>query len=277
MNKKIMMLGVFNDVYRSINDFLSEDYQVQMCPFDLTSVRGMSKIAKPDLFLLYMGDAEIDSKNLFDYLNQDWGSTPIIVIDMEENYKKYSYLCEGERIAVLFRPVNNYDILKKCKSLLAGKAEIKSNEESSEAEEENIEDLVFRPFESYMVRAEKKKILVVDDAALMLRAINELLKDRYEVSFAKSGKQALESVEMNPPDLILLDYNMPGMDGKETFLKIREMYGDSIPVIFLTGVAEKKKIVDVIKDKPAGYVLKPPDSGQLVGKIEAALAGRFNW
>ena len=120
-------------------------------------------------------------------------------------------------------------------------------------------------------------LLVEDDRALREALADTLLLAGHGFRAVASAEEALAAVAIESFSLVVSDVNMPGMDGKETFSRIRDMVGDSIPVIFLTGVAEKKKIVDVIKDKPAGYVLKPPDSGQLVGKIEAALAGRFNW
>ncbi len=73
-------------------------------------------------------------------------------------------------------------------------------------------------------------------------------------------------------DVILLDYEMPGMDGKETFERIladKEMC--NIPVIFLTGVAVKEHISAVLKLKPAGYLLKPADKEKLIATIESVV------
>lgn len=119
----------------------------------------------------------------------------------------------------------------------------------------------------------KKRILVVDDSALVLRNIKAMLEPKYRVFVATSGEQALKFIPEKKPNLILLDYEMPEMNGKETFEKIKadEMSKD-IPVIFLTGVDDKEHIFAVLQLNPAGYFLKPPTRSKLLDAIEKALS-----
>ena len=66
-------------------------------------------------------------------------------------------------------------------------------------------------------------ILVVDDEEPILSSVRQILEDeRYEVSTAPSGAEALKLIGMDPPDLVLLDIWMPEMDGLETLRRIRE-------------------------------------------------------
>ena len=71
------------------------------------------------------------------------------------------------------------------------------------------------------------------------------------------------------PDLILLDYEMPGMNGKQVLLKIREQeeYAD-IPVVFLTSMDTREIVIELLALQPAGYILKPVDSQMLLERIE---------
>lgn len=79
-------------------------------------------------------------------------------------------------------------------------------------------------------------ILLVDDNLTSLKQAASLLKDHYKVSMVKSGKQALEFLEKFTPNLILLDIEMPEMDGFETIHRIKnDERFKKIPVIFLTG------------------------------------------
>lgn len=118
----------------------------------------------------------------------------------------------------------------------------------------------------------KKMIMVVDDSALMLRTMKTLLGERYDVVLVKSGTRALELLSSQKPDLILLDYEMEGMDGKTTFEKIKEKEElRDIPVVFLTGVSDRQATVSVLKLKPDGYILKPPDEEQLMDTIRQIL------
>ena len=68
---------------------------------------------------------------------------------------------------------------------------------------------------------------------------------------------------------------MPGMDGKETFETILENNDmKHIPVVFLTSVAKRQQIYDVVKSIPAGYILKPPDRNRLLNTIEDVFIGK---
>ena len=80
---------------------------------------------------------------------------------------------------------------------------------------------------------DKQVILVVDDTALKLALVTDLLKSSYKIKVATNGERALAIAAASPPDLILLDVMMPVMDGYETCrrLKADERLRD-IPVIF---------------------------------------------
>lgn len=103
----------------------------------------------------------------------------------------------------------------------------------------------------------KKKILAVDDSTVMLNSIKNWLGDKYQVSMAESGMAAIASLSLNRPDLILLDYEMPVCDGKQTLEMIRsEREFADIPVVFLTGKQDRESIMQVMGLGPAGYLLK---------------------
>lgn len=123
--------------------------------------------------------------------------------------------------------------------------------------------------EQYM---NKKLILVVDDNAMLLRNMKYLLEDKYQVSVAASGPQALNAIRRQKPDLILLDYEMPGMNGSETLEAIRaDAFMKDIPVIFLTAVADSDVVTEVARLHPQGYTLKPPVRAKLFEVIERVL------
>ena len=83
----------------------------------------------------------------------------------------------------------------------------------------------------------KKRILAVDDTAIVLTRIADTLRSDYEVITVNSGVRALRYLEQERPDLILLDIEMPQKNGIETLQEIRMMQDrKDIPVIMLTGV-----------------------------------------
>lgn len=116
--------------------------------------------------------------------------------------------------------------------------------------------------------AYKARILVVDDSPLYIRQITSMLKDRYEIESVTSGEMALLAVETFNPDVILLDYEMPEMDGKQVLMKLKQnMFTAAIPVIFLTAVADKRYIKEVLALRPSGYILKPVNKMELLKRI----------
>lgn len=102
----------------------------------------------------------------------------------------------------------------------------------------------------------RKRILVVDDDMMNLKRTEIVLNKQYEVTLAKSGKEALGLLEKKKIDLVLLDVAMPEMDGIETFKRMKDRY-DNIPVIFLTASGEVDDVVNAIKLGAVNYLKKP--------------------
>lgn len=114
----------------------------------------------------------------------------------------------------------------------------------------------------------RKHILVVDDNAMMLKMLKEHLHDTYDVATAASGKVALKFLERKTTDMILLDYEMPEESGPDVLEKLRASESTKdIPVVFLTGVTDTKKVKEVLSLKPQSYLLKPVDREKLLDTI----------
>lgn len=119
---------------------------------------------------------------------------------------------------------------------------------------------------------EKKRILAVDDAVIILRKISDALEEYYDVITVNSGVRALRYLEKEKPDLILLDIRMMPKDGFETLQEIRAMEDRAdIPVIMLTGVEDKKFVMEGIKLGICDYILKPFFPEDLLERIQRAL------
>ncbi len=114
------------------------------------------------------------------------------------------------------------------------------------------------------------KILVVDDMPQNIDVVTELLqKEGYKVFIATSGEKAIKRAEKILPDLILLDINMPGIDGFET-CKILKANDDikNIPVIFLTALADTQNIIKGFEIGAVDYVTKPFKVEEILTRIK---------
>ncbi len=128
-------------------------------------------------------------------------------------------------------------------------------------------------FEKQEHGAPKKKILLVDDSATIRQMMNELLHEDYDVSMVDSGMAAIRAVTLNRPDLILLDYDMPICNGRQTleFLRSEERSKD-IPVIFLTSRSDSDTVTGVLSLKPAGYMLKSLKHAEIKKRVDEFFA-----
>ena len=113
------------------------------------------------------------------------------------------------------------------------------------------------------------KILMVDDDRELLKMLNQYFTlKNYTVIIAENGIEAMEKISVNP-DIILLDVNMPGMDGIEVCRRIRDMV--SCPIIFLTAKVEEQDRVMGLLSGGDDYVLKPFSLKELDARIIAHL------
>lgn len=121
----------------------------------------------------------------------------------------------------------------------------------------------------YYASQNKKKVLVVDDSGAMLRSVKGWIEPKYQVILANSGAMTIKYLATNRPDLVLLDYEMPVMNGKQVLEIIRsEAEFCTIPVIFLTGKNDKETIQEVLALKPEGYILKSTKPEQIIEMID---------
>jgi len=98
----------------------------------------------------------------------------------------------------------------------------------------------------------RARILIVDDQRLNVQLLSDILKDHYDLVIASDGERAIEICERRPPDLVLLDVQMPGMDGYETCRRLKANAATrEIPVIFVTA---RDSVEDQINGLDAGAV-----------------------
>ena len=126
--------------------------------------------------------------------------------------------------------------------------------------------------EDDILEGSRKRILAVDDTAIVLTRIADTLRNDYEVVTVNSGARALKYLSQEKPDLILLDIQMPTKDGIETLREIRKMEEcKDIPVIMLTGVENKDIVVESAKLGICDYLLKPFSSMELLKRVNRVL------
>ena len=104
----------------------------------------------------------------------------------------------------------------------------------------------------------RKRILIVDDEPLIIEVLAEHFKTNYDIESAVNGTEALAAVLRQRPDLMLLDINMPRMNGVEVLKDVKKI-DESIAVIMVTANEQVSLAADALKSGAFGYVPKPFD------------------
>ena len=122
------------------------------------------------------------------------------------------------------------------------------------------------------VRIEKKRILIVDDDPSYAGMVREWIKDEFQTDIVTAGMQAIKFLLKRQVDIILLDYEMPVVDGPQVLQMLRQEPATAhIPVIFLTGVGTKEAVQRVMSLKPDGYILKSTSRDNLLKFLHGKL------
>lgn len=117
-----------------------------------------------------------------------------------------------------------------------------------------------------------KKILIIDDDIMTLRMLKKCLEDTYEVLLENAGYRFVEHVSDYKVDMILLDIEMPIMNGFDVFDKYLHSKHDNIPVVFLSGVSDPAVVRDAIEKGAAGYLYKSSPKKEMLDRLEKIYA-----
>ncbi len=264
MKLKVMVTGKNRKIASDLCDHLVSDrgYSVIKCASSKEALFSRVPAEMPHLIIICLGDETSDTVSVFDVLKEctAMGGITIIVVANDSDQKLFINNTKLERMFFMSRPVSLFALYEKL------------NEIENKVEE-NIKNGSTLVTEFVNPHAHdlppRRRILVVDDDSQQLLHIKEQLNEFYDVTLVPSGEAALKYLGGHNVDLILLDYLMPEMDGPLVLESIRMMPDRlDIPVVFLTGVTEKDKVVKTLVElKPQGYIVKPSKKSELVAKI----------
>ncbi|MCH5263211.1 MAG: response regulator [Lachnospiraceae bacterium] len=304
MKYKVLLTGK-ND--SAIDDFfmqMSDNFEVLTTSLRYADITRHMTYFKPDIFVYCLYNETRDDltqiANL--KLRMSQGNTPLVVIGLKDDCDEFLQIANTAPDLILHRPVSVATIQEKIISLVKDnrfrKVLDERSEERAAAERESASSsssgskdsgsrrnisIDRKSIDKLMeqlaspdggtgplpdIPGKRKHILVVDDNAMMLKMLKEHLHNDYDVATAASGRVALKFLERKTTDLILLDYEMPEESGPDVLEQLRASeHTKDIPVIFLTGVTDTKKIKEALALKPQSYLLKPVDREKLLDTI----------
>lgn len=254
--KTIVLIGKESEALETVCQQLRARYKVYLSTEGHKNALGLIKTMKPDLVVVDLAGLGTMDRSLFIEIRQEHSELPVFTLGTEAERLPFASFHWEEQFKHIPRSNGNQTLLLAVSAQLDEMQTRKSGAEEAAANE-------------------RKTVLVVDDDSTTLRSIKSMLEGKYNVMLANSGMKALKSIGKSRPDVILLDYEMPVCDGRQTLAMIRsdEEIAD-IPVIFLTSVNDKELIQAVLKLLPAGYLLKPAIPSRVIDAIEKAVRAR---
>lgn len=257
--KRILFIGKGNTVNGELFQDLNQLYDINSCVgVDKTIIESI-QLTKPSAVLVSLIGEENKYHQIFDMMRREYPDIPVITIGTEYECRDYVDYYLKDQFYQILRPINDKEVIEKCKVIIGDVDEV----------EIDTEEFIYI---GDRCKVEPPHVLIVDDNAMVLRNVKAILQDKYSVAVAASGAQAFVSIGKKCPDIILLDYEMPMMNGEAVLemLHQNEELKD-IPVIFLTSAATKDVVTKLLALKPAGYILKPADGDALISLIEKTL------
>ncbi len=120
----------------------------------------------------------------------------------------------------------------------------------------------------------QKTILFVEDEQELLSTLGQVLRDRgYSVIATSTAEDALKALKQTPPDLILADIKLPGIDGFDFYKMVRKMEGfTGIPVVFLTAFNNLQAETAARQEGVAEYITKPFEFEYLIYRLQTILS-----
>lgn len=233
---------------------VKHQFGAEVMNFDCRSVSIFLRNHPAEYLALYLDSMSVNSEKELLFLIEADIKVKLIFIGRRDSCKYYYDKAARYTKFCIFFPFNLPDFITSFTNIMQGRgADIQKDDDIP----------VILPSDV------KRHILVVDDDAIFLRTMMNWLKQDFSVSVVKNGRDALDFLTKELPDLILLDYEMPVMDGAKTLEKIRQkpQFAD-IPVVFLTGVTDSSMVKDAVKLKPQGYILKNISKLALIEKIK---------
>ncbi len=230
-NKKLVIISFqYSVVMKGIEKKLTDEgYRITVINGELSAVKSL--VADNMVFILYLSNdigKMIELKPIIDTISKAQRS--IIFIGERDNHKDFSQDIPAiDDFQWMDRPVDMGKLISMINTdMQPGAGEKK-----------------------------RKRVLIVDDDPSYAKMVREWIKDKYKTDIVTAGMQAITFLLKNKVDLILLDYEMPVVDGPQVFQMLKqEPLTAGIPVVFLTGVGTKEGVARVLELKPDGYILK---------------------
>lgn len=274
MKKRILLFGNGAELISDFFDYAGDEFDLLTSSCLHADLINHIDFFMPDVLVFCMldeTDEVINTMLMMKDALKEMGM-PMILAGNFRECEKFQFISQNMGKSMVKYPVTAEQLVAEVECLLEIEEREKQNPRNDQNEqgEQGVQNGSggqggIQTLADIRMQIPRKKVLIVDDSPMTLRLIRSQLMDDYAVASAPSGAVALKYLEHGNLDLVLLDYEMPGMDGAEVLAKIRQNEKTcGTPVVFLTGINDKKSIGKVLSLNPQAYLLKPVEKAELL-------------
>ena len=250
--KRVLFIAEMNEIVKNMNEAMLPYFQVKLCIADAGMAGQLLHIFQPDIVLIFLSRLSRADVMGLNILLRENANLPTVVVGSMYEFQTYGLNINAKQVRGLTRPISNKEVIRTLYVSLG----VEFPSEQEQLEKADV----------------RKHILFIDDNPLLLRSMKALVEGRYRVSIAVSGSQALDLMQRDCPDMIFMAYEMPVVNGKIIYKGIRaNPQFAAIPVVFLSSIAKKEHIKEILQLQPAGYILKPADKERILNMITQTL------
>ena len=211
-----------------------------------------------NIVLIFAGDFVTDSSGLFTYISSVCTIEKMhlcLVGYPNELSVMEKYFNQSQNVLQFPRPFEMKELISKISDL---------------SKQDPLDQLILNGNkDEILARKGRHSILLVGDDMMFLKMAQEWLHSDYHVTVVKTGTMAVPYALKNDPELILLDYEMPLMDGPKVLEALRsDSKTAKIPVVFLTGHSDHNSVTEGLKMRPQGYMLKSIPKEDMLASID---------
>lgn len=270
MKRKILVTGTNMAI---VKDFIMHSdpyFKALGCTDCLGDIKQHFKLYDPEAYIIFPEEATDDVVPLVNRIKNDiyYNKCPIFLCASVDACAAIQRTNPRFVDLMLKRPVSADNLCLRMVKYFDDLENARIEEEKAKSAEFVADEEVKSEESTENIINSKKHLLIVDDDRSILKMLKTALEDKYEITTMVNGVLVEKFLLTRKVDLVILDYEMPVKTGVDVLKDIRKIdTKGEIPICFLTGVAEREKIMEILSLKPNAYMLKPVNIESLIATI----------
>lgn len=280
--KKLLIIGrinnVLEDLYHYFDDRMSSELQVQVCPLQRETVKGVMRITQPNIVIVNINGTEADNGLVMSDIYNNFPLTWVICLGSQKEFQPFKGYFEIIQFSPIERPCDNSMILAKVREILeipiTNEYDALRQKRVADTQEDKAEHVHYETTEGDRKTYRKHFVLLVDNDEKYVRSLKEKLSEIHQVMMATSASQCMTLLGFKKPEIVLLNNDIKDVNGRDLIEAVLE-FPDcmNIPVILITKPGENMEKAEYNKIGAEGFITRTASIDKIYDIIDNTLSG----